>query len=185
MLLVGRLVYEKGFQFALEALPADHRAAAEHPVRRRRLGHPRAGAPPPGRGARADGARHLRRLDRRRRPALALPDRRRLRGSLDLRAVRAGGAGGDGVELPLHRRRHRRPARGRPPRRGRAALSRPRPRVAGGDDRAGARRRQALPPPRSPRRSSTCGRFDWGDVAERTAEVYSALTARPAPATGR
>ena len=32
VLLVGRLVYEKGFQFALEALPADHRAPARTPA---------------------------------------------------------------------------------------------------------------------------------------------------------
>ena len=125
VLLVGRLVYEKGFQFALEALPqiierlpntrfiVAGSGTHEQELRRQaeELG--------------PDGARHLRRLDRRRRAALALPDRRRLRGALDLRAVRAGGARGDGVELPLHRRRHRRPARGRPPRRGRACASAP------------------------------------------------------------
>ena len=66
-----------------------------------------------GRAARADRARHLPRLDRRRRAALALPDRRPVRGALDLRAVRARRARGDGLGLPVHRRRHRRPARGR------------------------------------------------------------------------
>ena len=60
-----------------------------------------------------DGARHVRRLDRRRRAALALPDRRPVRGAVALRAVRARRAGGDGVGLPVHRRRHRRAARGR------------------------------------------------------------------------
>ncbi len=84
VLLVGRLVYEKGFQLALDALPgviervgdvrflvagsgtheAELRAQAE------RLGLDRAGRLPG--------------LDRRRRPALALPDRRSLRGALDL-----------------------------------------------------------------------------------------------------
>ncbi len=101
VLLIGRLVYEKGFQLALEAMP---RVLEEAPGTRFLV----AGS-----------------LDRRRRPALALPDRRPHRGPLDLRAVRAGGAGGDGLGLPLHRRRHRRPARGRPPRGGRPALPRP------------------------------------------------------------
>ena len=141
----------------------------------RRLGHPRAGAARAGGRARADGPRHLPRLDRRRRPALALPDRRRLRRPLDLRAVRPRRARGDGVGLPLHRRRHRRPARGRPPRRGRAAVCAPATRG------------------RSARWSSACStdaelcdrlvaegsehilRFDWADVAESTAAVYAEL----------
>ena len=123
VLLIGRLVYEKGFQLALEAMPRRDREAPGHPLPRRRLRHPRARAAPPGRGPRPDGARHLPRLDRRRRPALALPDRRRLRGPLDLRALRAGRAGGDGLGLPLHRRRHRRPARGGARRRRRACAS--------------------------------------------------------------
>ncbi len=77
--------------------------------------------------------------------------------------------------LPLHRRRHRRPARGRPPRGGRACASAP------------------TTPKRSPRSRSACSpttssadglvaeayehvrRFDWGDVAERTAAVYADL----------
>ena len=39
VLLVGRLVYEKGFQLALEALPRADRAARERALHRRRLGH--------------------------------------------------------------------------------------------------------------------------------------------------
>ena len=44
-----------------------------------------------------DRARHVPGLDRRRRPALALPDRRPVRGALALRAVRPRRAGGDGL----------------------------------------------------------------------------------------
>ena len=124
---------------------AGDRGGARDALPGRRLRHPRGRAAPPGRGAGPDGARHLPRLDRRRRPPLALPDRRPHRGPLDLRALRAGRAGGDGLRLPLHRRRHRRPARGRPPRGGRPALPRPRPRGArrGGDPRPLRRRARA------------------------------------------
>ena len=84
VLLIGRLVYEKGFQLALEAMPA----LIERVPRTRFLvagsGTHEAGAEAPGRRARADGARHLPRLDRRRRPAFAVPDLRRLRGAVDL-----------------------------------------------------------------------------------------------------
>ena len=41
VLLIGRLVYEKGFQIALEAMPRADRATARHALPRRRLGHPR------------------------------------------------------------------------------------------------------------------------------------------------
>ena len=125
VLLIGRLVYEKGFQLALEAMPALIERVPRTPFPCRRLGHARGRAAPPGRRARADGPRHVPRLDRRRRAALALPDRRRLRRAVDLRAVRARRAGGDGVGLPMHRRRHGRPARGRPARGGRPSLPRP------------------------------------------------------------
>ena len=113
VLLVGRLVYEKGFQLALDALPSVIERVGnvrflvagsgthedELKAQAQRLGLSR--------------ARDLPRLDRRRRAALALPDRRPVRGPVDLRAVRAGRARGDGLRLPVHRRRHGRAARGR------------------------------------------------------------------------
>ena len=123
VLLVGRLVYEKGFQLALEAMP---RMIEEAPGTRFLVagsGTHEAELRKQARGSGADGARHLRRLDRRRRPPLALQNRRPDRRALDLRAVRPGRAGGDGLGLPLHRRRHRRPARGRPARGSRACAS--------------------------------------------------------------
>ena len=43
VLLVGRLVYEKGFQLALEALPGPDRAAGQRALPRGRLGHRRGG----------------------------------------------------------------------------------------------------------------------------------------------
>ena len=125
VLLIGRLVYEKGFQLALEAMP---RVIEEAPGTRFLVagsGTHEAELKRQAAGAGADGPRHLPRLDRRRRAALALPDRRPHRGPLDLRALRPGGAGGDGLRLPLHRRRHRRPARGRPARGSRVCASAP------------------------------------------------------------
>ena len=153
---------------------ADDRGGARHPLPRRRLRHPRGGAAQAGRGARPDGARHLPRLDRRRRPPLALPDRRPDRGPLDLRALRPRRARGDGLGLPLHRRRHRRPARGRPPRGSRPALPRPRPRSAR------RRRVRVLCDDELGRRLVSeayehLRRFDWADVAEQTAAVYAEL----------
>ena len=120
-----------------EGLPARARGAAradragrQRALHRRRLGHRTSRSCASRPRARPRRARHLPRLDRRRRAALALPDRRPLRGALDLRAVRARGAGGDGLRLPVHRGRHRRPARGRARRRGRRpALPRARPRA--------------------------------------------------------
>ena len=53
VLLVGRLVYEKGFQIALEAMPKVIAAARERALPRRRLGHARAGAARPGDGSSA------------------------------------------------------------------------------------------------------------------------------------
>ena len=41
VLLIGRLVYEKGFQLALEAMPRLIEEAPGHPLPRRRLRHPR------------------------------------------------------------------------------------------------------------------------------------------------
>ena len=120
-----------------EGLPARARGAAradragrQRALPRRRLGHRRAGAARAGQRARPRRPRHVPRLDRRRRAALALPDRRPDGGPLDLRAVRPGRARGDGVGLPLPGRRHRRPARGRAERGRRPALPLARPRLA-------------------------------------------------------
>ena len=84
VLLVGRLVYEKGFQLALDALPGVIEQVGERALPGRRQRHARGGAEGAGRAAGAVRARHLPRLDRRRRAALALPDRRPVRGALDL-----------------------------------------------------------------------------------------------------
>ena len=150
VLLVGRLVYEKGFHLALDALPRLIERRRQRALPRRRLGHRRGRAQGAGRAARPDGARHVHRLDRRRHAALALPDRRPVPGAVDLRAVRARRAGGDGLRLPVHRRRHRRPARGRARAAGASACaSAPRDsRVAGADGRAAADRRRAARPAR-------------------------------------
>ncbi len=48
VLLVGRLVYEKGFHVALDALPRPDRAARQAALRRRRHGHGRGRAEAPG-----------------------------------------------------------------------------------------------------------------------------------------
>ena len=53
VLLVGRLVYEKGFQLALEALPGLIERIGEGALHRGRLGHRRAGAARAGDRARA------------------------------------------------------------------------------------------------------------------------------------
>ena len=120
-----------------EGLPARARGAAradraggQGPLPRRRLGHARAGAAPAGHRARARRARHVPRLDRRRRAPLALPDRRPDGRAVDLRAVRARRARGDGVGMPVPRGRHRRAARGRAERGRRPALRGARPGVA-------------------------------------------------------
>ena len=113
VLFVGRLVYEKGFQLALDALPGvveqvenvrflvagSGTHEAELKAQAERLGLSEHGELP--------------RLDRRRRAALALSDRRPVRRAVDLRAVRPGRARGDGLGLSVHRRRHGRAARGR------------------------------------------------------------------------
>ena len=180
VLLVGRLVYEKGFQLALEALPGLIERLGD--VRFIVAGSGTRGARAARAGARARPrrARHLPRLDRRRRAPLALPDRRPHGGALDLRAVRPGGARGDGVGLPLPRRRHRRAARGRAERGRGPALPLARPELA--------RRRwpSACSPTTScatgswPRPPSTCSRFDWADVARR----WRRSTARSARQSG-
>ena len=113
VLLVGRLVYEKGFQLALDALPGVIERVGNVRFLVAGSGTHEAELKAQARAARADRARHVPRLDRRRRAALALPHRRPMRGAVDLRAVRAGRARGDGLRLPVHRRRHRRSARGR------------------------------------------------------------------------
>ena len=182
MLLVGRLVYEKGFQFALEALPRDHRATAEsrflvagsgtHEEELRRQADELG----------PDGARHVPRLDRRRRAALALPDRGRLRGPLDLRAVRARRAGGDGLQLPCivadtgglrevvpHDEVGLR-FRARDPQ----SLAQMTVRVL--DDAKLCRRLTA-------EAFEHLRRFDWADVAERTEFIYEELAGSRDPAT--
>ena len=88
------------------------RAPGQRPLPRRRLGHRGGGAARTGQPARPRRPRHLPRLDRRRRAALALPHRRPHGGALDLRALRPGGPRGHGVRLPLSGGRHRRAARG-------------------------------------------------------------------------
>ncbi len=84
VLLLGRLVYEKGFQLALEAMPSLIRATAHHPVPGGRIGHPRGRAATTGERAGAHGARHVPGMDRRRRAPLAVSDRRRVRRPVDL-----------------------------------------------------------------------------------------------------
>ena len=125
VLLIGRLVYEKGFQLALEAMPRWSSSA----IPRRRFLVVGSGTHEDELHRQAEelGLMGTARSSagRRRRPALALQDRRRVRGALDLRAVRPGRAGGDGLRLPVHRRRHRRPARGRARRRGAGCASPP------------------------------------------------------------
>ncbi len=179
VLLVGRLVYEKGFQLALEALPGRDRArsatsASSSPAR----------------------APHEQEL-REQADALGLDDHGTFlgwigddvlhslyriadltRGALDLRAVRARRARGDGLRLPVHRRRHRRPARGRARRRRRPALPRRATptRSAQMVERAADRRRRCATG-WSPRPPSTSCAFDWADVARQTAELYRGLTA--------
>ena len=84
VLLVGRLVYEKGFHLALDALaPVIKRlgnvrfVVAGHRHRRGR-------AAPPGVAAGAASQRRVPRLGRRRHAALALPDRRPVHRPVDL-----------------------------------------------------------------------------------------------------
>ncbi len=131
----GRLVYEKGFHLALDALPGVIERVGERALPGRRLGHRRARPQGAGREARAAAARRVPGLDRRRDAALALRDRRPVRDPVAVRAVRARRARGDGLRLPVHRRRHRRAARGRARRRARRpALHAARLRLAGRAD---------------------------------------------------
>ena len=116
VLLVGRLVYEKGFHLALDALAPVIRklggvrfvvagtGTAEAELRARR-------------GVSGSRARALPGLGRRRHAPLALSGRRSVHRPLDLRAIRPRGARGDGLWLPVHRRRHGRATRGRARRR--------------------------------------------------------------------
>ena len=130
VLLVGRLVYEKGFQLALEALPG----LIE------RLGNVR---------FLVAGSGTAEQELREQATALGLDEHGTFLGwigddvlhslyriadltvvPVDLRAVRAGGARGDGVRLPVPRGRHRRPARGGAERGRGAALPLARPALA-------------------------------------------------------
>ncbi len=153
VLLVGRLVYEKDSSSRWRRC-GDHPAAAltrdsSSPDRA-----PTSRSSPPGRGARAK-ARDVRRLDRRRRPPLPLLDRLTSAWCPRSTTLRPGRPRGDGLELPLHRRRHRRAARGRPARRGRAPLPRARPRVPRRDDPSGSSDDAKLCRRLTARRSST------------------------------
>jgi glycogen synthase len=183
VLLVGRLVYEKGFHLALDALaPVVRRlggvrfvvagtGSAERELRRRarRLGLA-------GHGVFLGwvGGRHA---------PLSLPGGRLVHRAVDLRAVWAAGTRGDGVGLPVRGRGHRRPTRGRPPggtvglrfpSRDAAALRAVLERALMDD----ATRRQLIAEARE-----HVLRFDWAEVARRTADIYDALsTGATAPA---
>jgi len=183
VLLVGRLVYEKGFQVALEALPEIIERLPNTRFVVAGSGTHEGGASAPGRGARPDVARDLRRLDRGRRAPFALRNRRRLRRPLDLRAVRPGGAGGDGHravpcivadtgglrEVVPHDEVGLR-FRARDP----ESLAEMTIRVL--DDAKLCRRLTA-------EAFEHLSRFDWGDVAERTESIYAELAASRDPAT--
>ena len=175
VLLVGRLVYEKGFQVALEAMPRVIERARRRALPGRRLGHARAGAARAGDRARARRARHLHGLDRRRRAAHALPDRRPDGRALDLRAVRARGARGDGVGLPVPGRRHRRPARGRAARGGRAALPLARPGARWPTSRSACWPTTSSAGGSWPRPTSTCAASTGPTWPSRRRRVYGQL----------
>ena len=146
VLLVGRLVYEKGFQLALEALPGliervgnvrfivAGSGTAEQELREQatRLGLDEHGT---FLGWIGDDVLHS---------LYRIADL--TRGAVDLRAVRPRGPGGDGVRLSLPGGRHRRPARGRPERGRRPALPLARPELARLDGGAPAHGRGAARP---------------------------------------
>ena len=182
VLLIGRLVYEKGFQLALEAMPRLVEAVpgtrflvAGSGTHEQEL-HEQAGV------ARVDGARHLPRLDRRRRPPLALPDRRRLRGPVDLRAVRARRPRGDGL----------RAARASSPTPAACARSCPHNEAglrfrARDSEALGEMVERLLTDEQLRDRLVAEGsehvlRFDWADVAESTAAIYAELAGEPSRA---
>src|SRR5207244_675255 len=151
------------------------RAPGRRALRRRRLRDARAGAARPGERARAGRPRHVPRLDRRRRPPLAVPDRRPVRRAFHLRAVRAGGARGDGVGVPVPRGGHRRAPRVVPNEdvglrfrsRDPASLARMAERILTDADLRGRLVTEAT--------EHVLG-FDWADVAEQAAAVYEDLT---------
>ena len=177
VLLVGRLVYEKGFQLALDALPgADPRALGD--VRflvagSRHRTRPSSRSRPRELGPRR--ARHVPGLDRRRRPALALPDRRPARGAVDLRAVRPRRARGDGLRLPVHRRRHRRPARGRAQRSDVGLRFRARDAALAGAWSSACSPTTTLRDRLVTEASEHVLRFDWADIARQTAALYAVV----------
>ena len=178
VLLVGRLVYEKGFHLALDALAPIIRRHRRGALRGRRHRDRRGRAQAPGPPPRPVRPRRVPRLGRRRHAPLALPRVGPVHRPLDLRAVRPGRARGHGLRLPVRGRRHRRPARGRARRRhGRPALPLPRRHRARRRARAGPhRRRRAGPSSIAEAREHVLG-FDWTEVARRTAEIYDALAA--------
>ena len=122
-----------------------------------------------------DGARHVPGLDRRRRPALALPDRRPLRGARRSTSRSGSSPWRRWRRLPVHRRRHRRPARGRPQREVGLRFRGARRPLARAHGRARAHRRRPARPLVT-EASEHVLRFDWGDVARQT------LDALPPPA---
>ena len=176
MLLIGRLVYEKGFQVALDALPrviervGDVRFLVagsgtheqELKAQAERLGLHRHGT---FLGWIGDDVLHS---------LYRIADL--TRGAVALRAVRPRRAGGDGQRLPVHRRRHRRAARGRPQRRRRPALPRRATRAALADQMARVLTDPALRDRLVTEAAEHVARFDWVEVAARTAALYTELT---------
>ena len=179
VLLVGRLVYEKGFQLALDALPRRDRArsatcASSSPARARP--RPSCKARPSALGLL--GARHVPGLDRRRRPALALPDRRPLR-----RAVAS-----TSRSASSRWRRWPAAARASSPTPAACARSCPNadvglrfrsrdPRALARDDRAGARPTTRCATGSSPRPPSTCCASTGPTSRARRPRVYRGLRA--------
>ena len=185
MLLVGRLVYEKGFHLALDALPGLIRRVGK--VRFLIAGSGTAEAELKAQAERLGLMEHGTFIGwtRRRRPAFALPDRRPVPRALDLRAVRARRAGGDGERLP---------DASSPTRAGCARSSR----AGAGSGCASApssvrsleRMAQQLLTDDELRdrlvaeASEHVLRFDWADVARQTAAVYERLVASPHDGVG-
>ena len=175
VLMVGRLVYEKGFQLALDALPGliDRISGLRFVVAGAGIGEAQLKNRPPAwvsisTEASSDGSTTP--------PARALPDRRRLRGPVDLRAVRSRRARGDGQRLRMRRRRHRRSA-------GAVPHEEVGLRFATRDPRALAAAVERVLDDEQLRRRLTAAAadhvlgFDWRRTARATAGVYAELRA--------